>query len=296
MENKKINWYPGHMFKAKKEIQANLKAVDAIIEVVDARCPIVSHNKMLEDIVKNKPKLIIFSKYDLVEPNQLKAFLKYYEKAGYQTFAANITNNKNKDKIIKEIQKLCNPVILKNQKKNINKILRIMIIGMPNVGKSSLINTLAGKKKLIVGNRPGVTKQQQVVKISDNIELVDTPGVLIPKIDKLEDGFNLVLNSLIKDEIVELESISYYLLQYLIKNKKENLINRYPKLIDNPYLDKEEFDIITNEEIYTDIAKSIGAYSKHNGVDYLKVSIRLINDYRNQKFGKIILDKIQYEN
>ncbi len=291
MENKKINWYPGHMFKAKKEIQEKLKTVDAIIEVIDSRCPIISHNKMLEEIVSSKPKLLIFSKSDLVENKDLNKYLQYYKDLDYKTFAIDIRQSNSKDRIISQINKLCEPIVKKYEKKQINKTLRVMIIGMPNVGKSTLINTLANKKKLIVGNRPGVTKTQQVIKIADHIELVDTPGILIPKIEKLEDGFNLVLNSLIKDEVVEIEEIAFYLLKYLMENKSNELLNRYNKLTkeDITNLDMTPFEI---ENIYEKIGQSIGAFSKHTGVDYNKVSVRLIGDYRLQKFGKIILDRL----
>ncbi len=291
MENKKINWYPGHMFKAKKQIQENLKTVDAIIEVIDSRCPIISHNKMLEEIVISKPKLLIFSKSDLVEKKDLNTFLEYYKDLNYKTYAIDIRQTNSKDRIISQIKELCEPIVQKYEKKQINKTLRVMIIGMPNVGKSTLINTLANKKKLVVGNRPGVTKTQQVIKIAENIELVDTPGILIPKIEKLQDGFNLVLNSLIKDEVVEIEEIAFYLLKYLMDNKKEELLSRYSKLLEeditNLEMSPEEI-----ENIYEKIGKSIGAFSNHTGVDYNKVSVRVIGDYRTQKFGKIILDSI----
>ncbi len=291
MENKKINWYPGHMFKAKKEIQENLKTIDAIIEVIDSRCPIISHNKMLEEVVSSKPKLLIFSKADLVEKKDLNKYLDYYKELGYKTFSIDIRQTNSKDRIISQIKELCDPIVKKYEKKQINKTLRVMIIGMPNVGKSTLINTLANKKKLIVGNRPGVTKTQQVIKVTDKIELVDTPGILIPKIEKLHDGYNLVLNSLIKDEVVEIEEIAFYLLKYLIENKKEVLLNRYSKLL---LEDITDLEMSPNEieNMYEKIGKSIGAFSNHTGVDYNKVSVRLIADYRFQKFGKIILDSL----
>ncbi|MFV0288863.1 MAG: ribosome biogenesis GTPase YlqF [Mycoplasmatales bacterium] len=296
MENKKINWYPGHMFKAKKEIQEKLKTIDAVIEVIDARVPIVGHNKMLEELVKNKPKLLLFSKSDLVEEQDLSKYLSYYANLGYQTLNINVHANNTAAKVIKKIEVLCEPIKEKFQNKGINKTLRIMIIGMPNAGKSTLINALAGKKKLVVGNRPGVTKAQAIIKLSNDIELVDTPGILIPKIDTLQQGYTLVLNSLIKDEVVELEEVGFYLLKYLIKYKTQELLKRYPKLEEVAELESMvEPDIMQTEQIYEQISKSIGAYAKQSGVDYNKVSVRLVNDYRQQKFGKIILDELNYE-
>lgn len=291
MENKTVNWYPGHMFKAKKQVQEKLKTVDAIIEIVDGRVPLSSHNKMLEEIVKAKPKMIIFSKIDLVEKNDLQKYIKEYQENGYSTLEVNINKTSYRDRIITEIEKFCQPIIDKYQKKGIFKTLRIMVIGMPNVGKSSFINLLANKKKLIVGNRPGVTKEQQIIKINEQIELLDTPGILVPKIEKLEMGYNLILNSLIKDEVSPMEEVGFYLLKYLIQNKKINqLEQRYSKLKMNDLenMDKE-YDLDAIDKVYEAIAKSIGAY-RNNEIDYLQVSIRLINDYRKQKFGKIILD------
>lgn len=293
MENKKINWYPGHMFKAKKEVQASLKSIDMVIEIVDARCPISSHNEMLEEITNKKLKLIVFSKCDLVEAGQLTKYIKHFENLGYKTLAVNVHDNSTKKKIVKQVEQLNEDLLKKFNKKEMHKTLRIMIIGMPNVGKSSLINNLANKKKVEVANRPGVTKVQQVIKISENIEVVDTPGILIPKIHRLEQGYNLVLNSLIKDEVVEMEDIAFYLLKYLITYKRDEIFERYSNLKNVKSFDFE--DIYNIEKIYMQIGKSCGLTSKNDEVDYEKISRRLVNDYRKQKFGKIILDKINYD-
>lgn len=295
MENKKINWYPGHMLKAKKEIQEKLKSVDAVIEVVDARVPFSSHNKMLEETTKGKPKLILFTKIDLVEKNEFQKFEDYYNKHGYQTIKSNVLNNSFCDKVILSIEQICIKIREKYQNKGINRSLRILIIGMPNVGKSSLINLLAKKKKTVVGNRPGVTKQQQLIKISEEIELLDTPGILIPKIKRVETGYNLVLNSLIKDEVVELEDIGYYLIKNLINSKYlPKILERYKNLSRETIesFKEEPSDPLFVEKLYQEIGQSIGAISKQKDPEYQKITARIINDYRQQKFGKIILDKI----
>lgn len=295
MENKKVNWYPGHMFKAKKEIEEKLKAVDAVVEVVDARVPLSSHNEMLEKITRNKPKLVLFSKVDLVKSSELSKYEQYYQQKGYVTVRSNILNNTFRDKIISAIEEVCVDIRTKYQKKGINRSLRILVMGMPNVGKSSLINLLASKKKTEVGNKPGVTKQQQVIKISENIELLDTPGILIPKIERLEMGYNLVLNSLIKDEVVEMEDIGHYLLQFLCREEyRKQLKDRYKTLSLKAIEDfvSDDGDPAFVEQIYAEIGNGIGANTGKSGPQYDKITIRLINDYRHRKFGKIILDEL----
>lgn len=295
MENKKVNWYPGHMFKAKKEVQQQLKQVDGIIEVIDARVPISSHNEMLEELTKNKAKLVIFSKADLVDPQSLRRYQRYYEERGYQVYATNIMNNSYRDKLLAEIEKLGQDVVAKYEEKNMHKTLRLLVIGMPNVGKSSLINMLASRKKAVVGNRPGVTKRQEVIRINDDIELLDTPGILVPKIDRLETGYNLVLNSLIKDEVVELEDIAFYLLKYLVNNGYETqLEDRYKKLTKETVesFKEDPQELVAVEQLYTEIGQSSGYYKNNEGPDYERISVMIINDYRKQKFGKIILDEL----
>ncbi len=295
VENKKVNWFPGHMFKAKKEVQASLKGSDMVIEIVDSRAPISSHNEMLEEITNNKLKLVIFSKVDLVNVNDLTRYSKFYKNKGINTLFLDLHHKNVQEKVVKKIEEINKDLFERYKEKGIYKTLRILVIGMPNVGKSTFINSMAKKKKTVVGNRPGVTKAQQNIRISDNIELVDTPGILIPKISSLHTAYNLVLNSLIKDEVVELEDVAFYLLQRLIKEHKNMLILRYKNLeeLDALYLDNDDF--INTEKVYTLIAKSCGLYSNKSDIDYEKISIRIINDYRNQKFGKIILDEF-YEN
>lgn len=292
MENKKINWYPGHMFKAKKEIQSELKSVDAVVEVVDARVPNSSHNKMLDEIVANKKKMIVFSKVDLADKEKFSKFEKEYQKNGYKTLSVNNMNSAQREKVIKEIEKMCKEIYDRHSARGIHKTMRILIIGMPNVGKSSLINLLAGKNKTNVANRPGVTKIQQVIKVDDKFEVVDTPGVLIPKIENLEIGYNLVLNSLIKDEVVELQDIGFYLLKKLAK--MNNVIQRrYSKVsISTIEAFKDETDIESIEKMYNEIGQSLGLYKNSTGAEYEKITIKIINDYRKLKFGKIILDEV----
>ncbi len=279
---KTVQWYPGHMFKAKKEIIAQLKNIDLVVEIVDSRCPLSSHNQMLEELTKNKSKIVVFSKKDYVDHNQLDYFIQDYKSRGYSVVSANFKAQKERDKVLKAINEASSELRERFLKKGINKTVRVLIMGMPNVGKSTLINLLAQKNKVNVGNKPGVTKAQQWIGVGDTIELLDTPGILVPKIEDITDGYRLVLCQLIKDEVVHIDDVAVFLLEKLYFDYFAALQNRYnlPNEI--------EYDV---EELYNAIARSIGALLKGNEYDYDRVSITLINDFRKQRFGKIILDE-----
>lgn len=281
--SKQIQWYPGHMFKAKKEIIAQLKTIDLVIEIIDARVPLSSHNEMLEEITKSKPKLIVFSKADMVNEAELKKYREHYEQLGYVTISANLKNTQGNTKVKKKIDEVAAEIVEKFQKKGINKVIRILIMGMPNVGKSTFINFMLNKKKTQIGNRPGVTKQQQWVRLDKNIELLDTPGILVPKIENEASGYNLVLCSLIKDEVVPKDDVAVYMIKYLADYNPEALKLRYGVEVNDP----SDIDF---EEVYEKIAKNIGALIRGGEADYERVTNTIINDFRNQKFGKLILD------
>ncbi len=281
--SKQIQWYPGHMFKAKKEIIAQLKTIDLVVEIIDARVPFSSHNEMLEDITKNKPKLIVFSKVDLVNPGDLKKYKDYYENLGYTTIEANLKNAQGNTKVKKKIQEVSSHITAKFQAKGINKVIRVLVMGMPNVGKSTFINFMSNSKKTKIGNRPGVTRQQQWVRLDKDIELLDTPGILVPKISNVGSGYNLVLCSLIKDEVVPKDDVAVYMINFLAHNRPSALEERYGLVI-------EDLEWIDYEEVYETIARRIGALMRGNEADYERVTNVIINDFRNQKFGKLILD------
>lgn len=278
----RINWYPGHMFKAKKEIISQLKIIDLVVEVIDARVPISSHNEMLDELTKNKEKLLIFTKADLVNENYLKKILASYEQKGYNTISVSTNNSVDRKKLFKKINDVAKVVIDKYANKGINKTVRVLIMGMPNVGKSSIINFLVNKKKTNTGNKPGVTKQQQWIKLENNIEILDTPGILIPKIEDENRAYKLVCCSLIKEEVVELEHVCVWLVDYLINHHKQSLMSRYR-------LTEEDVEDIPTA--FDAIAKNIGAVIKNDDYDYDRVSKTVINDFRKQKFGLIILDE-----
>ncbi len=280
MNSKPVQWYPGHMFKAKKEIISQLKNIDLVVEIIDARVPLSSHNEMLDELTKNKSKLLILSKSDMVDRNRLEKYIKHYENLGYSCIAANFKSSKQSDMVLKEIYKESAEIKEKFAKKGIRKTVRVLVMGMPNVGKSTFINFLSKKKKTEVGNRPGVTKQQQWISVASDVELLDTPGILVPKIENQEDGYKLVLCSLIKDEVVILEDVAVYLIERLFYDFKGSLQERYD-------VNVSEFDI---EEIYIQIAKKIGALQRGNEYDYERVTKALINDFRNLKLGNLLLD------
>lgn len=281
--SKQIQWYPGHMFKAKKEIIAQLKTIDLVVEIIDARVPISSHNEMLEEITKSKPKLIVFSKTDLVNPAELKQYSEYYQSLGYATIEANLKNTQGNTKVKKKIEETSKEIREKFAKKGINKVIRVLVMGMPNVGKSTFINFMLNSKKTKIGNRPGVTRQQQWVRLDKDTELLDTPGILVPKISNQASGYNLVLCSLIKDEVVPKDDVAVYMLKYLAKNHPDTLKARYGVVVTAD----QELDF---EQIYDQIARKIGALLRGNEADYERVTNVIINDFRNQKFGNLILD------
>lgn len=282
MNNNTIQWYPGHMFKAKKEIQAVLKTIDVVVEIIDSRVPLASHNEMLDEITKGKQKLLVFSKCDYVNPSQLQKYMNHYQNLGYETIAANLKNTTENKKVIKKINAVSEEIIAKYAKRGVNKVIRVLVMGMPNVGKSTFINFLMNQKKVNIGNKPGVTKQQQWIRLNESIELLDTPGILVPKIHDIRDGYNLVLCSLIKDEVVNKEDVAVYMLRTLDEKYQQNLKERYQ-------IEYDEFDI---EEIYNLIGKKIGALLPRSEIDYDRVTNTIVNDFRNQRFGLLILDEI----
>lgn len=276
----KINWYPGHMLKAKKEISAQLKNTDLIIEIIDSRVPLSSHNEMLADITKNKERLLVFSKKDFINEQELKKIIEVNYK-GYDYIIADLSNTAGVKKVEAKIEKAAFKIVEKYAKKGISKTIHCMIIGMPNVGKSTFINFLCKKKKTITGNKPGVTKQQQHIKVNDFLDVIDTPGVLVPKIESNEIGYRLVLCSLIKDEVVQSQSVAVYLLKVLREYYPQSLERRYN------LVDAKNMDI---NDMYEEIGVNIGALLKNREVDYDRVTNTVINDFRKQKLGHIILD------
>ncbi len=238
-----INWYPGHMAKTKRQIIEDLKLIDIVVEVLDARIPISSQNPDVREYTKEKKKIMILNKSDLANENETKKWVKYFNKQGMSAIITDANIGKGISEVIAEIKKMAR----ENQDKYINKgrigrSIRVLILGIPNVGKSSFINRITKKSSAQVGNRPGVTRQKQWIRLAEGIELMDTPGVLWPKFESEEVALNLAYTGTIKDDILEKIEIAFRLLKYLIENYEDNVIERYK-------LDKQDIDNIMNQEI-----------------------------------------------
>lgn len=293
-ENKmNINWYPGHMLKTKKEIIEDIKLIDVVIEILDARIPVSSKNPDMQKIIANKKRIVILNKSDLAEEKETNRWVEYYRKNGIKAIIADSNLGKGIKETLKQIENIMEEDMQKAASKGrIKKNIRIMILGIPNVGKSSFINRLCNKKTTIVGNRPGVTKQKQWVRIANNIELLDTPGVLWPKFEDEKVALNLSYTGSIKDEVLQTVEIAFNLLAYLYKNYKSNLIERY-KLTGND-IDKIKSDN-ENEKMYNLmnlIGKKRGAIVSGGNVDEEKTASIILNDFRSGKLGRITLEKV----
>lgn len=287
-----INWYPGHMAKTKRQIIEDLKLIDVVIELLDARIPLSSRNPDIDKIVENKKRIIALNKSDLADEEQNKKWVQYFKNKNLPAVIIDSNSGKGIDNCLKLIVNEMKDELEKaSSKGRIGKNIRVMIIGIPNVGKSSFINRISKKTSAVVGNRPGVTKQKQWIRIDNNIELLDTPGVLWPKFESEEIGLNLAYIGSIKDEVIDKVEVAFFLLKYLNTNYKNNLMERYK--ITNEELEsiveEEENDTILN--LMHLIGKKRGAIVSGGNVDETKVANIVLDDFRTSKLGKITLEK-----
>lgn len=277
-----INWYPGHMKKTKDLLLENLKLVDVIVEILDSRIPKSSKNPELQKIINNKPKIVVLNKVDLSNDEANKEWKKELEKESIKILLVNSLKENETNKVTREIYNVLEERIqLKKAKGVKNPKIRIMIVGIPNVGKSTLINSLAKRKGARTGNRPGVTKGKQWIKINSNIELLDTPGILWPKIDDEQVGINLAITGAIRDEILDIETLAIILIEKLLKLDKSILEDRYGITVENK----------SNLEIMEEIAYKRGTILKQGEVDYRRISDLIIDEFRNGTLGRITLEK-----
>lgn len=275
-----INWFPGHMKKTKEIIINNLKLVDVVLEIIDSRIPISSRNPMIDEIVADKPRIIIMNKSDLSDPEENKKWVKKFREEGIPALLMNSKENVPVDKIYKEARTLLKDKFEKNEKKNIdNPMIRMMIVGVPNSGKSTFINKVSKKKGAKVGNRPGITQTKQWIKTGSNIQLLDTPGILWPKFEE-KIGLHLSFTNAIKDEVLNVEDLTLKFLEEMKENNPEALVDRYGVDPALPAL-----------EIYEAIAKKRGAIISGGDFDYTRTANIILNDFRSGKFGKITLEK-----
>ena len=228
-ENKtNINWFPGHMAKTRRQIGEDLKLVDIVVELLDARIPVSSQNPDLKRILKNKMVIKVLNKSDLADDKETKKWKEYFAKQGIQAVIANSNTGQGIEETIRKIEEIMKEKLeILSEKGRTGRKIRAMIVGIPNVGKSSFINRIAKKNSAEVGNKPGVTKSKQWIRINDKVELLDTPGVLWPKFERESVALNLAFTGTIKDDILEITEIAYCLTKFMLENYKENLIKRY---------------------------------------------------------------------
>ncbi len=288
-----INWYPGHMAKTMKQVEEDLKLVDIVIEILDARIPISSQNPEVQKLIKNKKKIVILNKSDLANEAETNKWIKYFEKKHVPSILCNSNNGMGANNIVGKINEMMTEERNIAQQKGRNKIARAMIIGVPNVGKSSFINRVSSKTAMKVGNKPGVTKNKQWIRLANNIELLDTPGVLWPKIADEQTALNLAYTGTIKDDVIDEVEIAYNLVKFLMEKYRGNLIERYSlnsNIIDKINLNEELEENERVVEIMNYIGEKRGAVSKGNNIDLEKVSRIVLDDFRNGNLGRITLE------
>ena len=281
-KNSVINCYPGHMAKTKRLIKENINLIDIVYEVLDARIPISSKIKDIDEVIGTKPRIIIMTKTDLCDINKTNKHVKYYESLGYKVIMVDLLNNKNIDKIKEVTDEVLSEINEKRLEKGLKvRTARALIMGIPNVGKSTLINRLTGKKAVVVGDRPGVTKQISWIRINKDIDLMDSPGILWPKLDNETQALNLACFSAIKEEVLPIDEVACYILKYMYEHYKDNLIERYGL----NFLDYEDYS-----EAYELIGRKRGCIVRGNEVDYDKVSNLIIRDLKEGNLGKVTFD------
>lgn len=278
-----INWYPGHMAKTKRQIKERIDLVDVVVHVVDARIPKSSFINDINEFTKNKEKILVFSKYDLCDKEETLKWKNFYEKKGYIVILSELNDKNVKNKIVDAVNSLMSNVNLKRKEKGLlPKKAKVMVVGVSNVGKSTLINNLVNKKVQTIGNMPGVTKNINMVKINDKIDLIDTPGVLWPKFDSELTAFNLASMTIIKEEVLPLDEVCVYIL---------NTLNLYYKdILKNVF----GIDYFNEEEIY-ELYENIGKYKNYPKVggepDFDRINLFIINSIKNGTLKDITFDR-----
>lgn len=289
-----INWFPGHMAKTRRQITEDLKLVDVVVEILDARIPISSQNPDIRQITKNKKKIIVLNKEDLADEKENQKWVEYFLKRGEKAVLVNSNDGRGINNVIKQIQIIMQDELESNANKGrIGRKIRVMVVGIPNVGKSSFINRITKRTLANVGNKPGVTKQKQWIRVNQNIELLDTPGVLWPKLDQEKIALHLSYTGTIKDEILPTIDIGYQFIQRLKNDYLEQFMARYR-------IEKERFDQIEKSdleeaekviELMNEVGKKRGAIVSGGEVDLEKVANLVLDDFRKGKLGRITLEQ-----
>ena len=289
------------MKKTKEQIIEDLKLIDIVIEILDARVPLASQNPDIEDAIKNKKKIIVLNKADLADNNSTNKWIEYYAKKGIKAVAVEANTAKGIKDVIEAIKEEYSEIKEKYaQKGRIGKAIRVMVVGIPNVGKSTFINSIAKRNTAKVGNKPGVTKQKQWIKVTNDIELMDTPGMLWPKFKDNEQGVHLAFVGTIGESSVDKEEIAYYLLDYLIKNYPQKLENRFNVEIHKTGNELDVDTSISNEdikkepketmEVLEEIARKRGALLSGGNINMQKISDIILNEFQSGKLGRITIE------
>ena len=283
MQQQQIHWYPGHMAKTRRMIENNLKLIDVVVEILDARIPFSGRNSNFDDILKSKPRLIVMNKFDLADKDVTNEWIEYFNNQGIKVIPISCSTGFGVNKIISSARETIADKIARDKEKGITRSLKLMMVGIPNVGKSTLINRLAGKASTITGDRPGVTRGQQWIRLKDGIELLDTPGILPPKFEDENIAKNLAYTGAIKDNIINIELLSYSLLEYLRDNYPAELKNRY-KL--------ENIEDLEGYELLEYIGRKRGFVISGGEIDTERAANMLMDELRSCKIGNITLERV----
>ncbi|MCI8357025.1 MAG: ribosome biogenesis GTPase YlqF [Lachnospiraceae bacterium] len=275
-------WYPGHMTKAKRMMQENIGLIDLVIELVDARIPLSSRNPDIDELGKNKARLILLNKADLADKTCNKEWIAYFKKKGFHVLEINARTGSGIKGVQGAVREACREKIERDRKKGIvNRPVRAIVVGIPNVGKSTFINSIAGKACAKTGNKPGVTKGKQWIRLNKDLELLDTPGILWPRFDSQEVGRNLAFIGSMNDEILQMTELAMDLIACLMVHYKEELTARY----------QLSEDAAAPLQIYEQICESRKCYKKGGEIDYEKGALLLLDDFRSGRIGRISLER-----
>lgn len=279
-----IQWFPGHMAKARRQVEEKLKLVDIVFELLDARIPLSSANPMLSEIIKDKPRLILLNKSDLADETENKKWVAYYEQKGFTALAINSLEGSPLDEVLQKSKQILNTLFQKESSKGMtSRPIRAMVLGIPNVGKSQFINRLSGVNKAKTGNKPGITKSQLYLRAGDYLELLDNPGILWPKFESREVAMHLALIGSVKDDLLPMDEVVLYGIQFLKEQYPKRLMDRYQ-------LDSLSDDFV---EILSKIGLRRGCLLKGNEIDYERVYKLFLHDFRGLSFGRISLEKVK---
>ena len=275
-----VQWYPGHMTKAKRMMQEDIKLIDLIVELVDARVPLSSRNPDIDELGRNKSRLILLNKSDLSDERRNREWENYFKEKGFYAVKVNSRSGAGLKGIQAVVQEACREKIERDRKRGImNRPVRAMVVGIPNVGKSTFINSYAGKACTKTGNRPGVTKGKQWIRLNKNLELLDTPGILWPKFEDQQVGLHLAMIGSINDEILNIEELALEVIRFLVRE--------YPGVLAERYQIEEQEEPL---RILEQIAENRKCMQKGGALDYAKASGILMDEFRNGKLGRITLE------